>query len=80
MLGVERVGVDDDFFELGGHSVQAAQIMTRLRAAFPLHLPLALLFQSPTVASLAAAIDALSFAAQAASAPVSGGRREEFEI
>ena len=80
VLGVERVGVDDDFFEMGGHSVQAAQIMTRLRAAFPLHLPLALLFQSPTVASLAAAIDALSWAAQAASAPVSGGRREEFEI
>jgi amino acid adenylation domain-containing protein len=80
VLRIERVGIDDNFFEMGGHSVQAAQIMTQLRAAFPLDLPLRLLFQSPTVEGLAAAIDALAWAARGASTPAAQGGREEFEI
>ncbi len=80
VLRIERVGIDDNFFEMGGHSVQAAQIMTRLRAAFPLDLPLRLLFQSPTVEGLAAAVDALAWSARGASGPAAGGEREELEI
>jgi amino acid adenylation domain-containing protein len=80
VLKQPEIGVEDDFFEMGGHSIQAAQIMTRLRAAFPLDLPLRLLFQSPTVKGLAAAIDALAWTAGRSAASSGGGSREEFEL
>ncbi|MBD1944543.1 amino acid adenylation domain-containing protein, partial [Coleofasciculus sp. FACHB-712] len=56
LLGV-RVGIYDNFFELGGHSLLATQIISRIRQAFELDLPLRSLFEKPTVAELAENLD-----------------------
>ncbi|MFL6145396.1 MAG: non-ribosomal peptide synthetase [Labedaea sp.] len=51
------IGVHDDFFLLGGHSIKAGQVMTRVRAALGIPAPLRLIFDNPTVATLAAVLD-----------------------
>jgi thioesterase domain-containing protein/acyl carrier protein len=54
VLTVERVGVHDNFFELGGHSLMAVRLFAIMEKKFGRRLPLATLFQAPTVAQLAA--------------------------
>jgi len=58
LLGIEQVGIHDSFFDLGGHSLLAIQAISRLREAFQVEMAMRnLLFETPTVASIAIEID-----------------------
>jgi amino acid adenylation domain-containing protein len=59
ILGVDPVGRNDDFFDLGGHSLLATQLVARLREVFGAEVPLRAVFQAPSLADLAAEIDAI---------------------
>lgn len=62
-FGLEEVGVHDNFFDLGGNSLLALQIVTQLRKAFQIELPMTSLFEAPTVAGLARKIEGIEFEA-----------------
>jgi acyl carrier protein len=55
-LGIDEIGVHDNFSELGGHSLLAIRIVSELRRAFQMDLPVRALFDAPTVAELSSYI------------------------
>ena len=57
VLGLEKIGINDNFFDLGCHSLLATKIILRLREAFDIELPLVRLFEYPTVAGLARSLE-----------------------
>jgi amino acid adenylation domain-containing protein len=60
VLQIQKVGIHDNFLELGGDSLLAMQVLARVRERFGVELALSRLFEEPTVADLAAALNAIS--------------------
>ena len=56
VLEVPKIGIHDNFFDLGGHSLKAAQLFFLLEQVYGRRLPLATLFQAPTIAELASVL------------------------
>ena len=56
VLKLDTVGMEENFFELGGHSLLAIQVIARVRDAFSLELPMASIFEAPTIEGMAAAL------------------------
>ncbi|OUC11649.1 MAG: non-ribosomal peptide synthetase [Alkalinema sp. CACIAM 70d] len=78
VLSLDRVGIHDNFFELGGYSLLAIQIVSRLRPALQVEIPLPSLFDLPTVAELANRVEALRWATQSGNASIADGA-EDYE-
>ncbi|MET8653322.1 amino acid adenylation domain-containing protein, partial [Nocardia aurea] len=70
VLGVPRVGLDDDFFALGGSSLDATRVTARTGEQVGARIPVRVLFESTTVESFAAAVDALGATATPRLLPV----------
>ncbi|BAY10175.1 non-ribosomal peptide synthetase [Calothrix sp. NIES-2098] len=78
ILGVQQVGIAENFFELGGHSLLATQVISHIREAFQVELPLRSLFESPTLAKLAQRVEvALREGQQLATLPIKKVTRED---
>ena len=58
LLGMDAIGIDDNLFELGGDSLLGIQLLSRVRAGFAVDLHPADFFRSPTIAGLAALVEA----------------------
>jgi len=70
VLGVEELGTEDDFFDLGGHSLLAVKVVSQVREAFAVEVPLRVMFDWPTVAGLGRAVDDARGRDQAAAPPL----------
>lgn len=58
VLGIEPVGIHDNFFDLGGNSLQTIQLIFKVRETFQAELPIASLFDAPTIAKFAEFVNA----------------------
>lgn len=80
LMGIKPVGIFDSFIQLGGHSLLAAQIISRAREAFNIEVPMNQIFEEPTIANIAAYIDAVRWASSQSKAAASKEIREQGEL
>ncbi|MEO0405799.1 MAG: amino acid adenylation domain-containing protein [Cyanobacteria bacterium P01_A01_bin.135] len=80
VLGVDRVGAQDDFFELGGHSLLATQLVAKILKGFDVEVTVIDLFEATTVAQLAQRIRQKQMVAQIQTRPEDDSDREEFAL
>ena len=69
VLRTTRIGVNDNFFELGGHSLLATQVVSRIREAFGVEIPVRAIFEKQTLAMLAAEVEQLMYQGGSLQAP-----------
>jgi NAD(P)-dependent dehydrogenase (short-subunit alcohol dehydrogenase family)/acyl carrier protein len=80
LLGIARVGIDDDFFDLGGDSLLAIRVLNRLHEDFQIDQTLASLLELPTVQKLAAHVDEFTSKRVMKARPAASGTTEEVLI
>ncbi|AFY44053.1 non-ribosomal peptide synthetase [Nostoc sp. PCC 7107] len=80
ILKQEHLSIHDNFFDLGGHSLLATQVISRLREAFKIELPLRSLFEAPTVTQLVERIEKMLTLQQLQLMSMNVVDREEIEI
>lgn len=57
VLDIDTISLEDNFFELGGHSLKATQLVSRIREAFQMDLPINIIFEADNLSDLAKEID-----------------------
>ncbi|HEX7892592.1 MAG TPA: condensation domain-containing protein, partial [Terriglobales bacterium] len=77
VLRIEAIGIQDNFFDLGGHSLSATRVVARVRQAFAVDLPLRKLFETPTIAELANAIEDMKRTEMTEAPPMVRASREQ---
>jgi acyl carrier protein len=80
VLRIEKIGIQDNFFILGGHSLLATQLIARIRQEFNLELPLIYIFDYPSIASLAVAIEAFRIATDVSNPEEDDSNMEDISI
>ena len=63
-LGKDIIGIDSNFFQLGGHSLKATLLVVKIHKAFNVKIPIAKLFENPTVREIASLIDIIGWAGE----------------
>jgi acyl carrier protein len=59
VLGLQQVGFEENFFELGGHSLLTTQVISRIRQALAVEIPVRILFERPTISALAETVETI---------------------